>query len=388
MNNLAPQVALSTIGKFHTFSLARQLEKRDMLACVYTTYPYVKLKNEMLPREKIKSRPELRLLQHFVGKIPLLKSALDSNIGWLNRKFLENYINRTISNCDVYVGLSGHCYKAGKKVKDSGLIYICDRGSSHIEVQDEIMRSEYERYGIPFAGIDKRHINIELSEYELADIITVPSSFAYNSFLKKGFTKEKLRLIPYGVDLTKFHPVGTKNVNEFNVVFVGNVSYQKGIPDLITAFKKLKHQNKKLHIVGEISEYIKPYLSDVKSDDIVLYGAVAQIKLKEIYSQSHVFCLPSLQEGLAMVMAEAMACGSPVIATENTGAINLFDDGIEGFILPIRSADKMAEKMQLLADSPVLVEMMSKAALKKVKSLGGWDSYGETYSNLIRELAK
>jgi glycosyltransferase involved in cell wall biosynthesis len=175
----------------------------------------------------------------------------------------------------------------------------------------------------------------------------------------------------------------------FTVTFVGGVSFRKGIPYLIAAFDQLKHPSKVLNIIGTVGDaqhLIDEYAS--KNSNVNIYGHVKQNELKEIYSQSSVFCLASIEEGLSMVMAEAMACGCPVVAAENTGARNLFDDGVEGFITPIRSPEIMAEKMQLLADDPSLVEKMSQAALEKVQKLGGWDKYGEDYCEVIKDLVK
>jgi starch synthase len=68
-------------------------------------------------------------------------------------------------------------------------------------VQDQILREEHERWGLPFAAFDPRITNAEESEYTEADCITLPSHFTYRSFLSQGFTPEKLRLLNYGVDL-------------------------------------------------------------------------------------------------------------------------------------------------------------------------------------------
>ena len=102
-------------------------------------------------------------------------------------------------------------------------------------------------------------------------------------------------------------------------------------------------------------------------------------------SKSHVMVLPSVEEGLALVQAQAMACGCPVIASENTGARDLFTDGVEGFIVPIRDADAIADRLQKVADSPGLRLRMREAALRRVKSVGGWDQYGERMFQIFSE---
>ena len=110
---------------------------------------------------------------------------------------------------------------------------------------------------------------------------------------------------------------------------------------------------------------------------ISILGHVPQRRLKEIMSVSHVMVLPSVEEGLACVQAQAMACGCPVIASQNTGAQDLFTDNREGFIVPVGDSSAIAERLQALADDPGLRLRMSEAALELVRSLGGWEQYGE-----------
>jgi alpha-maltose-1-phosphate synthase len=81
-----------------------------------------------------------------------------------------------------------------------------------------------------------------------------------------------------------------------------------------------------------------------------------------------------------------MACETPVIATENSGASDLIHDGVEGYIVPIRAPDVMAERLQALADARDLRAAMGIAAREKIQSLGGWNHYGDQYRNLCLAL--
>src|SRR5260370_28382511 len=113
-------------------------------------------------------------------------------------------------------------------------------------------------------------------------------------------------------------------------------------------------------------------------------GAVARSELHKHYSQASVLVLPSIQEGLALVQAQAMACGVPVIASDNTGAADLFTDGVEGFIVPIRDADAIREKILMLYENPATRERMGEAALARVRKIGGWDEYGDRAAEFYR----
>jgi glycosyltransferase involved in cell wall biosynthesis len=103
-------------------------------------------------------------------------------------------------------------------------------------------------------------------------------------------------------------------------------------------------------------------------------------------SASHLLVLPSIEEGLALVQGQAMACGCPVLATTATGAEDLFTDGQQGYIVPDRDLDALTQRMQQIADDPVLQRSLSEAAMLRVKTLGGWDHYGEYWDRLLHQL--
>jgi alpha-maltose-1-phosphate synthase len=377
------RVVLSTIGKFHTFDLARQLHKRRALRTIFSAYPWFKLKNENLPRESVKTFPYLhapymRLIPH--------SRPVQQFWEWQDKLWFDRYVTRRLPECDIFCGLSGSALSSGRLAKSRRAKYICDRGSSHIRVQDRILREEYHRQGINFPGIDPRVIGREEAEYDAADIITVPSTFALDTFVESGVDRRKMRLAPYGVDLKAFFPSAQRDENRFNVLFVGSITVRKGIRYLLDAFQKLQCKHKHLTMVGGVSAELESTIKRVRGQDqISVLGQVQQHRLNEIMSASHVMVLPSVEEGLALVQAQAMACGCPVIASEHTGAQDLFTDGREGFIVPIRDPAAIADRLQKLADDPDLGSRMSEAALQRVKSIGGWDQYGEKMFQIFSE---
>jgi glycosyltransferase involved in cell wall biosynthesis len=170
------------------------------------------------------------------------------------------------------------------------------------------------------------------------------------------------------------------------VLFAGQVSLRKGIPYLLQAFSKLNHPGKQLTVVGAVQDDVRELLGRLPTEHVVFTGALPQAELAGRMSRSHVLVLPSIEEGLALVQGQAMACGCPVIGTTATGAEDLFTDGREGFIIPERDAQALAERLQQLADDPDLRARMSEAALRRVASLGGWDSYGDRWEALLHEL--
>jgi len=365
--------------------MARELSMRGMLDGIYTGYPNFKLKNEKIPAELIFTYPYLHAPYMRFPYWDLVSNKIKRECEYWNMELFDRHVAKNIQHCDVFSGLSGSGLKTGKVVKARGGVYVCDRGSTHIRTQNKILGEEHQRWGVAYNKIDSRVIEREEAEYELADAITVPSSFVYQTFVENGVSPKKLHLIPYGVNLKKFHKIVEPSSARFDVLFVGGGSLRKGVIDLVRAYAKVRHPLKTLTLVGSFSSEFIKWMKKLNAltDDIKITGHMPQENLKEIMSRSHVMVLPSVEEGLAMVQAQAMACGCPVIATTNTGAQDLYVDGKEGYIVPIRNPDKIAEKLQYLVDHPDIRKSMSMRALAKVQNLGGWTAYGNMTASMM-----
>lgn len=373
------KIALSTPGKFHTFDLARELYAHGALAAIFTGYPHFKLRNEGLPQELIHTFPWVQSsYMAFPWKHRLPHSVIQQ---WehLNAISFGAYVARNLPECNLYVGLSGSALAAAKRNHQRGARYVCDRGSSHIRVQDQLLREEHDQWGMCFPGIDPRAIAREEAEYDEADCITVPSSFVLNSFLDQGVPANKMRLLPYGVNLSRFQQVAEPAEGHFDILFVGGMSLRKGVQYLVQAYQRISHPAKSLTFVGVPSQELIAMLKvrGLWPTDARVVGPMPQAELKNVMSRSHVMVLPSIEEGLALVQAQAMACGCPVIASRNTGGEDLFSDGHEGYSVPIRDVDALAERMQHLADHPEERAVMGRRALERVRSIGGWRNYGD-----------
>jgi glycosyltransferase involved in cell wall biosynthesis len=375
-------------GKFHHFHLARQLHSSGDLEAIYTGYPWFKLRGEGLPREKVRSHPWFTGSYMAASQVPgvMRIPGLQRQWEWLANEAIDGYAAKRLTACDALVALSGTGLRSGRVAQSLGAKHVCDRGSTHIRFQDGLLREEYRTWGLPWAGADPRIIDKEEAEYYAADLITVPSQFNVQSFLEMGVPAEKIAKVPYGANTARFWPCGAPASEKFVVLFVGHLSVRKGLPYLLQAFARVRHPRKELTLIGSRAPETDELLRRLPTQGVVAAGRVPNAELATYYSRAHVFALPSIEEGLATVQGEALACGCPVLATTNTGAADLFDDGREGFIVPPRDVAALADRLQQLADDAALRGRMSQAALARVGAIGGWDQYGEAYRRRLREL--
>lgn len=384
------RVSQAVFGVFHHFELAHQLRRHACLQTVYSTYPWSRLKREMLPHEHVETFPWIHGGLALMARYGLYPSPWTEHLDYWNALAFDAWITRRMKRdriqCDALIAISGAALDAGKLLQSRGGKYICDRGSTHARYQWRLLQEEHDRWHAPLDIYDPRDTEREERQYAQADCITVPSSFAARSFVEEGIPMDKLRVIPYGVRLDSFRPTGEPSPETFEILFVGQVSLRKGVPYLLQAFSQLRHRRKRLRIVGPVFPHMKPLLAKLPMDHVEVLGAVSRQELLHLFSSSHVMVLPSLEEGLALVQGEAMACGCPVIATPNTGSEDLFGDGDEGFIVPPKDAAAIRDRLQQLADAPSLQRQMRATALRRVRHLGGWGDYGDRWMLLLREL--
>jgi glycosyltransferase involved in cell wall biosynthesis len=385
------KVIVSVFGRFHAFNLAQQLSMRECLYSLITTYPPWEAKKYGISSELTKSLWKLELQVRAWNRLPR----------WIRReqnlqlKFLENFDQEVvqllsdsldINRIDVFVGWSGACFESFRQAKRLNAVTVVERGSSHIAHQTKLLEEEYERWGLRFTATHPGVYERELQSYEEADRIAIPSLYVKRTFIEQGISEQKLIHVPYGTSLKEFYRV-PKEDKLFRVIHCGGLSLRKGVQYLLQAFFELNLPDAELWLVGTAEPEILPFLNKYQSDRIIFKGKQSQNQLYWFYSQCSVFCLASIEEGLAMVQPQAMACGLPVIHTTNTGGKDIVREGLDGFCIPIRSVEALKEKILFFYDNPDRLVEMSSNALARAKDSLSWDDYGtkiaQAYQNLL-----
>ena len=114
-------------------------------------------------------------------------------------------------------------------------------------------------------------------------------------------------------------------------------------------------------------------------------GTIRNDLLVNYYQKSDVLLLPSIEEGSAVVILEAMSSGCPVIVSNNAGA-DYINHGKNGFIVPIRSPNKICEYLHKISEDNSLKETLRNNSLKYISQINGWCEYGEEFNELIKSI--
>lgn len=350
--------------------LEKELSRRIWTETEVITYPLKEILRIFLARTKLTSVLGLDN-----------KDLIDWVYVELDKQIAQSHLD-DIDGIYLYEDLAATTFE---KAKSKGILCFYDLPIPYYTMKDEIMNKEWQKF--PNLAYDKDYLKPEKLERKkreviLADHIFVASSLTKKSLLEIGIDEHKISIIPYGAPIDYFKPLPKKD-SLFRALYVGRIYAGKGIHYLIPAWEQLKLKNAELVLVGS-NLFPKGWLEQYR-DICIHIPSVPHILLNEYYSQGSVLVFPSLMEGFGLVILEAMACGIPVITTSNTGGIDIIDDGVDGFIIPIRDIEALKDRIQWCYDHPDELAQMGVMARKKAEQLT-WELYRKRLASKVIEV--
>ena len=212
-------------------------------------------------------------------------------------------------------------------------------------------------------------------ELSLADTVIVASQFVKDS-LPTIAKDKKIVFSPFGSPLVTFGDSHKKESNKpLRILFAGSMGQRKGLGDLFEAFKLLNNNNIQLIVMGSLLAPLDFYRNQYR--DFIYEPPRPHSEVLELMRSCDVFCLPSIVEGRALVMQEAMSQGLPLIITPNTGGEDLIIEGKTGFLVPTGNPVMIAEKINWFYENRQELEIMSKISQKHSESYS-WENYYRT----------
>jgi starch synthase len=288
---------------------------------------------------------------------------------------------------DIVYASEGAALQTFREARKHGITTIVEQSSSHWRWTRGLLAEEADRKP-EFANLlpnlldSDRHLERKEEELHLADHVFAPSEHVVNT-LKGVVTDDKIHMIPYGAP--KVRP--RQHINNdpgapLKVLFVGNLGQHKGIGYLLEAMDLLGGQ-------AELTMIGRRLRANASVDEACRrwrwIETLPHAQVLDMMQQADVLVHPSLSEGCALVVLEALACGLPVIITPNTGSLAFVRDGQEGFVVPIRRPDAIAGRLKLLhRNREMLVEMSRRAQTSAAEN--SWENYRTTWASTIRNL--
>lgn len=184
-----------------------------------------------------------------------------------------------------------------------------------------------------------------VEEPGLATHLLAASTFTRDSLIEHGILASRVTVIPYGVDLERFHPAAQSPSSDarLHLLFVGRINQRKGIKYLLEALRLLPPGLVRLTVCGRVVDGLEMF--EPFADQVVIRPSVSEAELTAAYQQADLFVFPSIAEGFGQVLLEALACGLPILSTTHTAAPDLITEGVEGFMVEPGRADLLAERI-------------------------------------------
>jgi glycosyltransferase involved in cell wall biosynthesis len=240
-----------------------------------------------------------------------------------------------------------------KWVRRHGGLVLVDSGNSHPRYSWKLLTEEQKRWKSPYPPV-ARHFNLRAAESaDTGDYIFAESTFVRDSFIEEGTDPKRIFVLNLPVNIDWFKPAETERPKSrpLTLLNTGALCLRKGTPYLLEAFRLIR--KKEPAAVLRLSQLVRDDAKEVLrrySDLPIDWAPPFNLRLEdqrqkyvERFQTSDIFVFPTLEEGFVRVVAEAMACGLPVIATRNAGSSELIQPGVDGEIVPIRDPEATAE---------------------------------------------
>jgi len=395
------KVTIVVGGRWSAFDLAKGLHNRGALHRLITNYPRFLVRRWGIPDEKIVCLTASQWVYQIVHRVS--RSRLDVRFQHIVHRLFAAAAARCLGGSQIVHAWSGFAEPSSKLCRKRNIPIVVDRMSSHMRTQCRLLDEETKRLGLRRAITHPSVVDMELREYETATKVVVPSRFVEKSFLQNGFGSEKLIYNPLGVDLSRFSPASGDAIKDatFRIIYTGSLTYRKGIHYLLDAFRLAAISGARLTLVGGTSSESDRLIGE-PPDGLERVAHVPQSELVRHYRSASVFVLASIEEGMAMVQAQALACGLPLICTENTGGEDLLqiiapsvepvheEGGVRrypaGFVVPIRDPASIARCLLRLHHDPQLLLSQSQAALRIHQASLDWQAYSDRAITQYRQI--
>ncbi|MGZ3862879.1 MAG: glycosyltransferase family 4 protein [Bacteroidia bacterium] len=366
------KVILSHSGKQHSYYVAKNLEELGMLER-FCTGSY--LRSEILQKYFTKTKNNFWSKRFIPG---LYGDKVDSNWRFELKYFLSKRFSKSLANTEKLIyewdmaydkymsgrmknysaeffwGFQGSCYESLMAAKNAGKTTICELSTAHVTVAKRILQEECDMHPEWAESISNLHFPAEFEkrleqEPFRADYVFAASEFTKQTLLEAGVEERKVIKLPLGADVSKIK--FTQKKDDFQnrplkLLYAGTVTQRKGIKYLLETMEKFPRKDVELHIIGNVfgaREAFEKYKSNY-----IYHGPVSQQELFERYTEYDALVLPTVFEGFALVIIEAMAAGLPVITTPNCIGPDIIEEDRNGYLVPVRDVQKLTEAISKL----------------------------------------
>lgn len=397
-----PKVLIAHPGTQHSHYLAIQLHNNGYLLKFHTGIAFgsnhiISRLASFLPkiiRNQIRGRiiaelPDEKIKRNIFNEIKSLYKINQGNneeevFHIRNKEFQESISKIELQLADIVIGYDTSSWILARRCKDLGIPFILDVSIGHPlskNIISNALRKKYPDWETQIQIKNKELIEYETIENSLASLIITPSHFVKNSFIENHVEENKIKVNPFGTDTSYFIFHQKKQKKKIKFLFFGGLTARKGLPLLLSVWKKNTFLDAELTIAGfgELPNKLK------LPNSVLNKGKVALEERMELFKEHDIFIFPSNFEGFAQVQIEAVASGLPLISTPNAGGEEIISNGFNGLLIKPESEIELEQAINFFINNPEKIAEMSRNQKHKINNFT-WDAYGKRWINILDEI--
>lgn len=404
-------------GKQHSFQMATALKNKQILYKYITTVydkpksltnfiiKFLKGKNKkkakgrkcdkLQDNDVIQYYELLGLINLYLPRIKILKKYSCSFNNFLNDIFAKKVAKYIINNnIDAVISYDYNSTKLFEILKNYAPsvkrildVSIANRSfMKKIFLEDLKKCNEKEFYNENLDIWNEKNIDRAIKEVLYSNEFIVPSKVVKESIMSLGINEEVIHIIPYGVDCNKFKAISKDKSNKkLRLIYVGGISYRKGIHHLLNVISKFDPKKVDLTLIGNYDSKSRLYLDYNKKSNIHFEGFITSDILANKYNEADVFVFPTLCEGYGLVVLEALSSGLPVICSDHAGGNDAIIDNYNGFVFETGNESLLFEKINYFINNRESIEKM-RANCRYVAENLTWEKYYENIGNCVLKI--
>ncbi len=339
----------------------------------------------VIPRNKVHSYPRYTAQKKLVDLVrsdSLAERNYRYRLG--SHGLAQQLIRDDFAGCNALYVHACNGTEAIEEAQRRGLFVVLEAVS--MPYHKYIEREEHERHDRVFPDPDeeiKRNISFFRDEALMADLVVAASTHVENGLHELGVSPSHTTVVSYGIERGFYDR--SPSPEPGRILFVGHVNHLKGVPYLAKAARILESREVDCN-VRVVGGYDNGLIERPEFAGPSYVGAVPRSQVKEEFLRADVFVFPTLSDGFGIVLAEAAAAGLPIVSTPNCG--DVVEDGHNGFVVPTRDPEALADRIQRLVEDRRLRSEMSSAARDRFCEHFTIQKYTENLAAAIRSRYK
>jgi glycosyltransferase involved in cell wall biosynthesis len=394
-------------SKFHLSVAAAEADRRNLLTSFVTgayptpqirkilSFPWLRdqprirrlaARREQITEERVHALYSAEALYAF-GMVCHSESINVDSFRFYGRLAVRHVEQAAARGARIYhfrSGLGGDSLRTAKRL---GMFLLCDHASPHPYAEEYLVENLGRMPAAPISERVSAFYGPAMNDMEQADAILVNSQFAACTFKAIGYDRIPVHRIYLGIDdaFLAHVPEREKATDEFRLLFAGHFERRKGAEALMDAVERLGNIPWRMEIAGPISPDLAERSRSFFANPRVKYlGMLSRRDLATAMTRAEVFVFPSLSEGSARVVFEALACGCYVVTTPNSGSI--VEDGVHGSVVGPGDGAALTKAIEVAYQHRDKVSEIGKRNAECVRAKYRQRDYGDKLSSLYREL--